>query len=189
MTIEKKHFGDTILIEIPTYENRDIVQNHNPFHNWVHMDGSLSHEAGEMIDWALRVLAQACFVNSRQHGWYEQYMDDQNVLGQRNFGEVIALITSEASEALEEFRDGDDQRVIKYAHKNDDGTTFFSPEFEQHWGDGELGKPEGIAAEFADVLIRVMDYCGAYNVPIADAVIDKHRYNQSRPYRHGGKLA
>lgn len=49
------------------------------------------------------------------------------------------------------------------------------------------GKPEGIPTELADVIIRVLDYCGYAGIDIDAAISQKHEYNKSRPYRHGGK--
>ena len=43
--------------------------------------------------------------------------------------------------------------------------------------------------ELADILIRVLDYCGRRNIDIAGAVEAKSRFNATRPYRHGGKAA
>lgn len=51
------------------------------------------------------------------------------------------------------------------------------------------GKPEGLAAEMADVVIRAMDVCGALGVDLQAAITAKHAYNLTRPHRHGGKLA
>lgn len=39
----------------------------------------------------------------------------------------------------------------------------------------------------ADVIIRVLDYCGYAGIDIDAAISQKHEYNKSRPYRHGGK--
>src|SRR5690606_26041101 len=60
----------------------------------------------------------------------------------RTFGDQIALMHSELSEALEEFRNGEPFDVIYY---EDEGVRF---------NPASNLKPEGIAAELADVLIR-----------------------------------
>lgn len=52
---------------------------------------------------------------------------------------------------------------------------------------GSGGKPEGIPIELADVIIRILDYCGYAGIDIEAAIRQKHEYNKSRPYRHGGK--
>lgn len=46
---------------------------------------------------------------------------------------------------------------------------------------------EHIPTELADVIIRVLDYCGYAGIDIDAAISQKHEYNKSRPYRHGGK--
>jgi hypothetical protein len=43
------------------------------------------------------------------------------------------------------------------------------------------------AEEMADALIRLLDYCAAYAIPIDEVVAAKHAYNQTRPHKHGGK--
>ena len=48
-------------------------------------------------------------------------------------------------------------------------------------------KPEGIPIELADVIIRILDYCAYAGIDIDAAISEKHEYNKSRPYRHGGK--
>ena len=82
--------------------------------------------------------------------------------GRRNEGELIALIHSELSEALEALRHGNppDDKV---------------PEF------------SGVEAELADVIIRIMDYAGGYEYNVIDALIAKVEMNKGRSYRHGGK--
>lgn len=85
----------------------------------------------------------------------------------RNFGEVIALIHSEASEALEEYRNGHGINEVYYTHEDQ--------------------KPEGVPSELADTIIRVLDACAAYGIDIDKAIKEKMSYNESRPARHGGK--
>lgn len=94
---------------------------------------------------------------AHDHGWYDN--------GPRNAGEVIALMHSELSEALEEWRSGN------MATRT------------------ELGKPEGFFTELIDCVIRILDTCYEGGVNIDELMRAKMDYNNTRPYRHGGKLA
>lgn len=81
-----------------------------------------------------------------------------------NFGQKIALVHSELSEALE------------YARKDFDAR------------DNTLYSHQGIAIVFADVFIRLLDMAERYHIDMVSAVLDKHAYNQTRPYRHGKRF-
>lgn len=100
--------------------------------------------------------------NAKAHGWWDT---------DRTFGEVIALAHSELSEALEEHR----------THKQP-AETYYSFDAEGN------KKPEGIPAELADCVIRIMDYCGRTGINLAAAILEKHAYNKTRPHKHGGKF-
>lgn len=76
-----------------------------------------------------------------------------------NIPEKIALMHSELSEALEAYR----------ANSNDDKLTEY----------------KGLDVELADTVIRIFDFCGAYNIPIGKLIGLKLDYNKSRPYKHG----
>lgn len=43
--------------------------------------------------------------------------------------------------------------------------------------------------EMADVILRVMDYCAFYKLPVAEVLVEKMEYNSSRPHKHGDKRA
>lgn len=109
----------------------------------------------------LNALAAHVYQTEVDHGWTEQ--DPWAV-----FSEKIALIHSELSEALEEWRDGKDNLYF-----NKDKPT----------------KPEGIGAELADVLIRLLALAHALHIDLDYIVHLKADYNDTRPYRHGGKRA
>lgn len=121
-------------------------------------------------------LMQEAHQTAVEKGWWES--------GDRNFCEQIALMHSELSEVLEEYRAGGMDRPFLYSTIRTAVT-----------GEKEFvmlpngDKPEGIAAEFADVLVRIFDTCERYQIPLVEALDAKMAYNKSRPYRHGNKKA
>lgn len=118
----------------------------------------------------LNELTKIIHQNAIDHGWWEE---------ERSFGDIIALCHSELSEALEEYRNG---RANAYWWK--DGVAY-STVFNHEYYDGQ--KPEGIAIELADCIIRILDYCGKTGIDIEEMIKIKHEYNKNRPYKHGGK--
>jgi hypothetical protein len=50
---------------------------------------------------------------------------------------------------------------------------------------GYKAKPEGVPSEMADLLIRVLDACCAWDIDIDAAVAEKMAYNEGRPHLHG----
>lgn len=117
----------------------------------------------------LTEFAKEVHQNAIDHGWWDE---------PRSFGEVIALCHSELSEALEEYRAG---RPMEYVDEIETVTRITDPS--QFNG----RKPEGIAVEMSDCIIRILDWCGKSGLDIDRIIREKHEYNKTRPYRHGGK--
>ena len=106
---------------------------------------------------------QAVYDNAKAHGFHDEPL---------NIPEKLCLIHSEVSEALESHRAGE--------------PTLFAWNDELEYKEPVKGdKPEGIAAELADVVIRVMDLCGAMDIDLEAVMRLKHEYNVNRPYKHG----
>lgn len=112
----------------------------------------------------LAAMTQEVLEWCQSKGWYDKPV---------SFGEAMALLHSEVSEALEAWR----------IWGTDDGTagSAITP------GGDPGAKPEGVGSEFADLLIRLLDCCVRYNVNIGFETRRKMNYNKTREYRHGGK--
>lgn len=54
--------------------------------------------------------------------------------------------------------------------------------------DDHIPEIDGQSLEMADLIIRAMDYGVRFDLDIANAIIEKARYNTTRPYMHGKKL-
>lgn len=80
--------------------------------------------------------------------------------GDLNTGEMIALMHSELSEALEGARHGNPE-------------SNHLPEFSQ------------IEEEFADVVIRIAHAANYLGLDVGDAIVAKLAYNRTRPRMHG----
>lgn len=127
-----------------------------------------------MLD--INEFAKEVHQNAKDHGWWNE---------ERSFGDIIALCHSELSEALEEYRNGYDPNMIYYS----DGTAV--QDDSKYDGIGSYTiinqTPEGIPIELADCVIRIMDMCAHYGIDLEAAITEKHEYNKTRPYKHGGK--
>jgi NTP pyrophosphatase (non-canonical NTP hydrolase) len=90
-----------------------------------------------------------------------------------SFGDRMAMLHSEVSEAVEAYRVwGTDD----HTHTPPVSALSYGPP-----------KPEGLGSEFADVLIRLLDDCAVYGIDLEAEYERKMAYNRTRSYRHGGK--
>jgi hypothetical protein len=81
--------------------------------------------------------------------------------------ELAMLVVTEVAEYVEALRDGHDPGSWHYTDK---------------------GKPDGPAAEIADVVIRCFDMAARYGIDLPAVLEAKHAYNCGRPFQHGGRV-
>lgn len=110
----------------------------------VDVDGFIQH-----IGW----MQDKINLNAKSKGFWHEGQD-------RNKGEMIALMHSELSEALEAIREKNPP------DKHCQGFT-------------------ALEVEMADTVIRIMDFCAGFNLKLAEAIVAKVKYNESREQMHG----
>jgi len=101
---------------------------------------------------------------AKDHGWWDKVSED--IIPAK-----IALMHSELSEALEEYRTNHMDVYYPTWSEDSDGPD----------------KPEGFGVELADAIIRIFDLAEWLDISMEDLVDEKMLYNKSRSYRHGGK--
>ena len=109
-------------------------------------------------DLTINEVVHQAYQTAKEKGWHDE---------PKSFGDDMALIHSEVSEALEAFRDNGQPTLMWYV--------------------GDDSKPEGVPSELADIVIRVADVCGKYGIDLESAIETKMAFNKTRPFRHGGK--
>lgn len=106
--------------------------------------------------------------NNERAGWHDRYnsIRKPEAIADHVVAK-LALIMTEASEAIEEIRNGR------------------APN-EQYTGSG--GKPEGVPSELADIVIRTMDLAYMLDIYLPDVIHSKLEFNKTRGKKHGGKV-
>lgn len=97
---------------------------------------------------------------SREHGFW----DVQVLKNPATVDRKLMLIVSELAEAQEDWRNGVFHTVLRAD-----------------------GKPHGFASELADAVIRIMDLAAQMGIDLEHEILQKDKYNESRPFKHGRK--
>lgn len=159
----------------------------------------MDNHVGDFDGLTIGQLSESCHRLAKKSGFWDDApatldseSSEQPFVAQRNYVALkLGLIISEISEALEELRKypASDIRVVA-------GETYYPtsphPELmgQNRLGDEDFGKykPEGIAVELADAVIRALDLLGYLGWTPGDVealFAEKLVYNQSRGYKHG----
>lgn len=127
------------------------------------------HEVSEKIRQGVKDLQERSHNLSAEKGfWTDEAGVDMRTYPTKSWvPEKLMLMVTELAEAMEDYRAGRDLKAVT-----------FRPD----------GKPEGFPTELADGVIRILDLAEALGIDLADVIEIKHRYNTSRPWKHGGKI-
>lgn len=130
------------------------TENNETVNEWARREEALAAKRrGLGFYYAWKSLSTYVHDIAKEKGWWDK---------ERNDGEIIALMHSELSEALEGLRHGNKPSE-------------HIPEF------------SAVEEEYADVVIRIMDHASARGYDIANAILAKIEYNVGRERMHGGK--
>lgn len=120
----------------------------------------------------LNDLAQVIHQRNIEKGFYEK---------EKNIGEMLCLLHSEISEALEADRKG---KYVQYSSMAAINGWTNDSDFIESYKDWVKGTFE---EEMADIFIRLLDLCAFKKIDIVAHVTAKMRYNQFREKYHGKK--
>lgn len=120
----------------------------------------------------IRELMKAAYENALEKGFAKK---DEF----RNFGEQIALVHSELSEALESHRVGKEggsklMELIDGLNFNDEADR---RSFQHH--------KDNVGFELADAMIRIFDLAYENGIDLDWYISTKMRYNKTREFKHG----
>lgn len=113
---------------------------------------------------SIHEVALQCHEIANDHGFW-----DGVELSDAVVSEKLMLMVDEISEAHEELR--------THGFASDDRFVYFKGE-----------KPEGLAIELADAVIRIFDLAVKMGFNIEEAILLKMKYNKTRPYKHGRRF-
>jgi NTP pyrophosphatase (non-canonical NTP hydrolase) len=117
-------------------------------------------------------LAKQVHENAKAHGFFDK---------EKNIGEMLCLIHSEVSEALESDRNG---MYVTYPNMDAINGWVSDKDFLKAY---KLHVKSNFEEEMADIVIRVMDLCAFKGIDLEAHIKAKMRYNSLREYKHSKK--
>jgi NTP pyrophosphatase (non-canonical NTP hydrolase) len=107
--------------------------------------------------------------NARKKGFWDK---------KREIGTLLMLIVSEVSEAMEADRRLNFANIAEFFADTRDNKVERNEAFEKHIKDS-------FEDELADAVIRIFDLCGRFDIDLEFHILEKMKYNKSRPHKHG----
>jgi NTP pyrophosphatase (non-canonical NTP hydrolase) len=107
------------------------------------------------ITGSVQTLADVCHGVASECGWWTDPKTGESLKGKRNVGEMLCLVHSEISEAMEGHR--------------------------KNLMDDKLPHRPMIEVELADAMIRILDLAGGLDLDLAGALTEKLAFNTQRP--------
>lgn len=126
------------------------------------------------INTMINELSKKIHENNKSKGFYDE---------PKNIGEMLCLVHSEVSEALE-----CDRKDIYAGITNDQKEILNGSPTDQDWKEyfQEFIK-DSFEDELADIAIRVFDLAAFKGVDLEYHILAKMKYNSMRPHKHGKK--
>jgi hypothetical protein len=146
---------------------------------------SVDIHRGNEIELGLHYLQELCGSTTASKGFHDDRPDSENFQSEGVYesslanwqGNKLLLIVSEVIEAHDEIRNG---------HAADE--TYYPVPKDGLSLQARLEKPEGVPSEIADAVIRCFDFAYTEGFSLADIILEKISYNQTRERLHGKKF-
>ena len=119
-----------------------------------HTEAIHDDEVLEQIEGEINSIVATCHGLAEEAGWWNDLETGESLIGKRNIPEILCLIHSEISEAMEGLR-------------------------KDLWDD-KLPHRKMVEVELADAVIRIFDLAGAMDMDLGGALVEKLLYNTDR---------
>lgn len=127
----------------------------------------------------LNELSKSIHANNEIKGFWDGGVEAKNI------GEVLMLIVTEVAEACEADRKNHHAQNMQLSPILETGEMEHVISSKNRFKDDfEFAVKNSFEDELADIIIRVLDVCGAMNIDIDYHIEQKLKYNSLRPYKH-----